>query len=215
MNRRGLVRTRVVRLHVFTAAVLSLAACDSSMGDNDERHRGVRTESDQPPKTVMWGCQHTIAGKVTELDPQWREDSIVVGDFGFNVNNFKHHAWQPHEKADLQFKLPVIIEGHSSATVWIPDGERERVALILSNVPRRGPKNSYRVEDGHQAVSFNPCADKEWSAWVAGLALADRRESVLKVKADDAPRSTRIILGPWSCRPQADCVLPSSKHSGD
>jgi hypothetical protein len=121
-----------------------------------------------------------------------------VGNFGFDVTNFRNSAWRPHKGADLQFKLPVTIEGHSGATVWIPRRQRGRVALILSDVPRRGPGNSYRVEDGHQRVRFEPCADKNWSAWVAGLALADRRESVLKVKVDGAPRPTRVTLGPWS-----------------
>jgi hypothetical protein len=120
-----------------------------------------------------------------------------VGDFGFNVTEEDFSAFRPHERADLQFKLPVTIEGHSGATVWIPEHARARVALILADVPRRGPGNSYRIEDGHPAVRFEPCPDKSWSSWTAGLALADRREIVLNVEVDGA-RPTSVTLGPWT-----------------
>jgi hypothetical protein len=82
--------------------------------------------------------------------------------------------------------------------VWVPPQERDRVALILANVPRRGPGNSYRIEDGHQGVRFEPCVDKKWTAWTAGLALADRKEIVLKVDIDGARDPTRVTLGPWA-----------------
>jgi hypothetical protein len=206
-----MVRTGVVRMLVFISVVLTPLACDPPEGEGGDHDRSARTESDGPTSTVIWGCEYAIPSKVDKLDPRWREDSIVVGDLGFEVDNFTHSAWRPHEEADLQFKLPVVIEGHSGTTVWVPDHERDRVALILSDVPRRGPGNTYRVEDGHQGVRFEPCADKEWSAWVAGLALADRRESVLNVKVDGAPRPTRVSLGPWVCEPTAvqtaDCVI--------
>jgi hypothetical protein len=196
---------------VITAVVLSPTACDPSGGERGDHDRSTRAESDGPPSAVIWGCEHAMPSKVEKLDPRWREDSVVVGGLGFEVGNFTHSAWRPREEADLQFKLPVIIEGHSGATVWVPDHVRDRVAIILSDVPRRGPGNTYRVEDGYQGVRFEPCADKEWSAWVAGLALADRRESILNVKLDGAPRPRRVILGPWTCRPTAvqtaDCVL--------
>jgi hypothetical protein len=120
----------------------------------------------------------------------------MVGDFGFYVTQEDFSAFRPHERADLQFKLPVIIEGHFAATVWIPRPERDRAALVLADVPRRGPGNSYRIEDGHHTVRFEPCLDKDWSSWTAGLALADRREIRLNVQVDGARRPTTVTLGP-------------------
>jgi hypothetical protein len=131
------------------------------------------------------------------LDPLWREEATVVGDFAFGVTDDDFPAWRPHEKADFQFKLPIMIEGHLRATVWVPRSERDRVGLIVADVPRRGVRNSYRVEDGHLGVGFEPCAEKEWTAWTAGLALADRRHIVLMVRVDDARRPERVPLGPW------------------
>jgi hypothetical protein len=87
-------------------------------------------------------------------------------------------------------------KAHSGVTIWVPRHERDRVALILSVVRRRGPGNSYRVEDGLQRVSFEPCAGKNWSAWTAGLALADTRGVVLNVTVDGAPGPERVAMGP-------------------
>jgi hypothetical protein len=81
--------------------------------------------------------------------------------------------------------------------VWIPLADRDRIGLILADVPRRGAGNSYRVEDGHLGVRFEPCADQKWTAWTAGLALADRREIVLMVRVEGAQQPERVPLGPW------------------
>ena len=154
----------------------------------------ARPQNDVPANVTIWGCERTIPSNVVELDPGWREGLPGVGDFRFDPED---PAWRRHEDADYGLKLPVIIEGHSGATVWIPRHERDRVALILSVVPRSGPGNSYRVEDGLQRVRFEPCAGKNWSAWTAGLALADPRAVVLNVSVDGAPEPERVALGPW------------------
>jgi hypothetical protein len=186
------VRTRVART-MLAAGIVMASACDASVGGGDGR-----ADFAVPSPVVLWGCEERIPSKVETLDPRWRQESTVVGDFGFNVTDSDFQAFRPHERADLQFKLPVTIEGDSGATVWIPLHEQERVGLILADVPRRGPGNSYRIEDGHQAVRFEPCVDKKWSAWTAGLALADRREIVLNVQLDGVRRPTPVTLGPWT-----------------
>jgi hypothetical protein len=184
---------------VLLAAVLLIApACDESTGRRSDQNRPARGESDEPSNVVIWGCDHAIPELDEDLNPRWRKESTVVGDFGFGLTAGDFSGFRRHKRADIEVKLPVIIEGQSSVTVWIPRWERDLVALILADVPRRGPGNSYRIEDGHLGIRFEPCADKEWSAWTAGLALADRRESVLMVKVDDARRPVRVPLGPWA-----------------
>jgi hypothetical protein len=191
------VRTRMAGTVLFLAIIMA-SACDVAPGEGNGHAPRGQDDADVPSTVVVWGCEQRILSKVETLDPRWRQESSLVGDFGFNVTEGDFQAFRPHERADLQFKLPVTIEGHSGATVWIPHHERDRVALILADVPRRGPGNSYRIEDGHQAVRFEPCVDKSWSAWTAGLALADRREIVLNVKVDGARRPTPVTLGPWT-----------------
>ena len=192
----GNAAARMARLLLLVAVVLIAPACDQSDGRSDQ-NRPARAEREGPSNLVIWGCDHAIPKLDEHLDPRWREEATVVGDFGFNLTAGDFSGFRRHKRADIEVKLPVTIEGHSGATVWVPRHEQDRVALILANVPRRGPANSYRVEDGHQGIRFEPCANKEWSAWTAGLALADRKEIVLKVKVDGARHPVRVTLGPW------------------
>ena len=187
--------TRTARL-LLLAAVVLIAGCDQS-GRRSDQNRSARAEREEPSNVVIWGCEHAIPELDEHLDPRWREEATVVGDFGFDITAGNFSGFRPHKRADIQVKLPVTIEGHSRATVWVPRHEQDRVALILANVPRRGPGNSYRIEDGHGGIRFEPCANKEWSAWTAGLALADRKEIVLKVKVAGARHPARVTLGPW------------------
>jgi hypothetical protein len=189
------IRTRLAR-QILAAGIVMASACDASVGEGGDR--ASRGQGDVPSSVITWGCEQRIPSNIDALDPRWREEATVVGDFGFGVTEGDFSAFRPHERADLQVKLPVIIEGHSGATVWIPLDQRDRVALILADVPRRGPGNSYRIEDGHHGVRFDPCVDKKWSAWTAGLALADRREIVLNVQLDGVRGPTPVTLGPWT-----------------
>ena len=191
------IRTGAAGTLLLAAVILTVPACDSSdEEDGDDARRG--RDEGVPANVVTWGCEQRIPSSVETLDPGWRAESTVVGDLGFGLKGARDFsAFRPHKRADLQVKLPVTIEGHTGATVWIPSSERKRLALILADVPRLGPGNSYRIEDGHQAVRFVPCLDKSWSAWTAGLALADRREIVLNVMVDGAASPTQVTLGPW------------------
>jgi hypothetical protein len=183
---------------LLLAGVLVAQACDPSQDQGAADVRRPKADGEVPSDVVVWGCERAIPSKREELDPRWREDATLVGDFGFNVTADDFSAWRPHPHADLQVKLPVTVEGHSPTMVWVPRQEWDRVSLILSDVPRRGPGKSYRVEDGHRAVRFEPCADREWSGWVAGLALTDPREIVLMVEVADSPQPMRVTLGPWA-----------------
>jgi hypothetical protein len=191
-----MIPARAARMVLLAGALLA-PACDTfdDQGAGDVPRPQAAGEI---PDVVVWGCERTVPSNRRELDPGWREETTLVGDFGFNVTAADFAAWRPHRYADLQFKLPVTIEGHSPTTVWIPTQEWHRVSLILSDVPRQGPGNSYRVEDGYRAVRFQPCADRHWSGWVAGLALTDPREVVLIVEVAGSPQPTPVTLGPWA-----------------
>lgn len=196
--RGGMIRTGVARALILAVVALTAPACDESAGRRTHQNRSARVERQEPSKVVIWGCDQAIPEPDEHLDPRWREEATVVGDFGFNLTAGDFSGFRRHTRADIEVKLPVTIEGHSVATVWVPRHERDRVALLLANIPRRGPGNSYRIEDGHQGIRFEPCPNKRWSAWTAGLALDDRKEIVLKVKVDGARRPARVTLGPWA-----------------
>ena len=192
-----MTRTGAIRI-IFAAVVLILMApaCDESTNVVGDRDRAPG-EIGQPNDVAIWGCGRAITGLDKHPDPQWREEAVVVGDLGFfgMADDFFGH--RAHRRSDIQVKLPIILEGRSSVVLSLPRDEQARAGLILADVPRRGPGNSYRVEDGHHGVRFEPCPDREWTAWTAGLALADRGEVTLMVKEGAASRATPVTLGPW------------------
>jgi hypothetical protein len=184
------VYTRIAR--AFLPSILIFAyACDLS-GDAESANR---LESRPPADIVVWGCESAIPSKVDTLDPRWRDQTVGVGDFLLDRTATLEAAWRRHPRADLELKLPVTIEGHSGATVWITPHERERVGLLLGDVPRRGPGNSYQIKDGYEAVRFEPCIDRKWTSWTAGLALADRRQVVVVVQVEGAPHPESVTIG--------------------
>lgn len=187
----------LARCALLTSIVATMSACDTARPTTTDGNVRRRAESSAPPNPVVWGCEQSIPELPKRVEPGWRDKSIVVGDFGFYSMKDTFSGFRPHERADIQVKLPILIEGRSAATVWIPARERDRVGLLLADVPTRGPGNSRRIEDGHHAVRFEPCAKKEWTAWTSGLTLADRRKIVVLVKVDDLPRPERVPLGPW------------------
>ena len=191
-----MMRTGPTRAILIATVVLVTSACEENSNVEGDRDQAP-AEVGEPADAVTWGCERAITGLKMSLDPRWREEAIVVGDFGFfgMLDDFSGHRRQ--RRADIEVKLPITIEGHSEAVLWVPRDEQHRAGLILADVPRRGPGNSYRIEDGHPGIRFVPCPDKEWTAWTAGLALADRGEITVMVKEDSASRATPVKLGPW------------------
>lgn len=190
------MRTRAIRTTLVAAAVLIASACDQNASVEGDRDR-VPAEIGQPSNVAIWGCDQAITGLDKYPPPRWREEAIIVDDFGLYGMAGDFYGHRPHRHSDIQVKLPITIEGHSGVVAWLPSDEQDRGGLILADVPRRGPGNSYRVEDGHPGVRFEPCRDREWTSWTAGLALADRGEVTLMVKEDTAARATPVTLGPW------------------
>jgi hypothetical protein len=116
------IRTKVAR-QILAAGIVMASACDASVGEGGDRASRGQDEADVPSSVVTWGCQQRIPSNMDALDPRWREEATVVGvRLRWTEGDFS--AFRPHERADLQVKLPVIIEGHSGATVWIPLAQR-------------------------------------------------------------------------------------------
>lgn len=187
---------RSMRITLVAACILVGGACDESPTLDGGRDHG-RADVGPPSDVVIWGCDKVIPDLREHSPPGWREEAIVVGDFGFYGMAGDFHGFRPHERSDIQVKVPIAIEGHSPVVLWLPSDDRDRAGLIMADAKRRGPANSYRLEDGHRGVRFEPCADREWNAWTAGLALADRRKITVMVQEDAAARATPVTLGPW------------------
>jgi len=114
----------------------------------------------------------------------WRRTSYAFGRFGMS-----HNFAAGSREADglLHAKAPMIVEGHKSVVLSVPQGERDRVGIELVN--RERPLAT---------LTLKPCPDKERTLWAAGLALRDRRPVHLDVRIA-ASRGT-VQIGPPESR---------------
>jgi hypothetical protein len=192
-----MIAYRASRTLLLAGVVLITSACDENAAREGDREQ-LPVEMGQPSDVAIWRCAQAIRGLNERPPPRWREEATVVGDLGvFGMAPGDYIGHRRHRRSDIEVKLPIIVEGQSSYVAWVPRHDRDRVSLILADVPRRGPGNSYRVEDGHPGVQFEPCPGKAWTAWTAGLALADPAQITLMVKEGTSSRATPMMLGPW------------------
>jgi hypothetical protein len=82
-------------------------------GDPGDSARAGR----EPSAVAVWGCEHAIRTTTDRLDPAWREEATVEGDLGFLVTEDDFSGLRRHENADIEVKLPVVIEGDTAVTV--------------------------------------------------------------------------------------------------
>lgn len=189
-----MIRLRVSSGFLLAVVFVVAPACEASRDGSTDSARPTPAHSNQRSTVVVARCDSAIVGNA---DPRWRENSTVVGNLGFygTGRDFRDSAQRSGKEGDLVTKLPVIIEGLSGATVWVPRTEQDRVALLFGHTPTRGEDDEYRIEDGYAKVRFEPCADKRRTGWPGGFVLKDRENIVVKVRLDGANRVTIVTLG--------------------
>ena len=135
-------------------------------------------------------CDSAILGNA---DKRWRQRSTIVGNVGFYGPGRDFASAQPSgNSGDLITKMPVIIEGDSGTTVWVPREERDRVALLFGKIPGGDP---YEIGDGYAEVRFEPCADRERTGFVGGLVIRDRRPVALRVRLEGTGEVETVPVG--------------------
>ena len=175
---------------MLLAVMIMASACVGPQEiDNGPPARNAK-DGAKESTAVVAECHSAILGNA---DARWRQRSTVIGNLGFYgpARDFRL-AHRSGKGGDLITKMPVIIEGNSGATVWVPRGERDRVALLFGAIPTG---DLYRIEDGHAKVRFKPCTDRERTGWVGGLVLHDRRPIALKVRLVGANQTHTVVLG--------------------
>ena len=126
------------------------------------------------------------------MDPQWREQSKVVGSLGFygpGRHLERSNARSPG--ADYVTKIGVVIEGDSPITVSIAPRDRPRAALIY----RRGIFSIRQVEKGDSSITFEPCLNSDRTAWAGGFVLKDRGSISLVIAEPETGMTRTISLG--------------------
>src|ERR671916_292157 len=101
--------TGVARTVLLAAVVLIASACEDSTGRGSDPNRPARAGSGQLSDVVIWGCDHAIPELDEHLEPRWREEATVVGNFGFGLAAGDFSGFRRHKRADIEIKLPVTI----------------------------------------------------------------------------------------------------------
>jgi hypothetical protein len=114
----------------------------------------------------------------------WRKSSAHFGPFGMLVTDYAKGS--PREDGLLHTKIPVLVEGHRSVVLSVPDDESDRVGIEAVN--------------DHQdqllsELKLDPCGDRRRTIWAAGVATRDRAPVILDVEVDGKRRGT-ITVGP-------------------
>jgi hypothetical protein len=112
----------------------------------------------------------------------WRQSSTSFGPVGMLVTDYAEGSREGDGL--LHTKIPVLVEGHRSAVLSVPDGERDRVGILVLK-PRR-PLSKLKLE---------PCSDRRRTIWAAGLATRDHAPVTLDVVVDGRRRGTITVGG--------------------
>ena len=175
---------------VLLAAALVASACNGAADEVGQRRLGAADQVKQQTTVNVARCDSAVGGSA---DRRWRERSTVVGNVGFYGPGRDFRTAQRTAKGgDLMTKMPVIIQGDLGATVWVPRGERDRVALLFGKSPGPDPNE---IRDGNTKVRFEPCTDRERTGFVGGLALRDRQPVALRVRLQGTHRIHTVTLG--------------------
>jgi hypothetical protein len=114
----------------------------------------------------------------------WRRDSYSFGPFGVS-KNFAAGGREPDGL--FHSKTPMLVEGHRTVVVSVPESERDRVGIELLKPDR--PIST---------LVLKPCPDKKRTIWAAGFVLRDLRPVVLQVRVGQ--RSGTVRVGPPETR---------------
>jgi hypothetical protein len=179
-----------MRASLLGVVVLVASSCEASSNRTSQS-----TPQDGHPvvETAAVGAARCSSAIQGNADSGWRQRSTVVGNLGFyGPGRDFDLAYRHEEGGDLVLKLPIIIEGNSGATVWVPREERHRVALLFGKIEAKEP---YSIDEGYARVRFEPCKNRKRTGFVGGLVLRDRRQVVLRVRVHGRGQTDSVTLG--------------------
>ena len=156
----------------FVAAAAALAAvalsgCDQGSTEQAEPTRSPAGGSPPPPAETVRNCRTAVYGK---LAPATREDIVAVGPL--SVLALEGNGRTEVEPSGV-VKVLVLVRTRRTATVVVPEDERERLSLLYDFGP--GPKRPLRLSDGTSSVQFHACTASE--EWAEGKPYPDERET--------------------------------------
>jgi hypothetical protein len=176
---------RIWMLLALAVATALFVGCGSS-SDSTSQESNVSPLG--PPGEIIGHGSGTLNCKTYPFigpgPDDWRRVSYAFGRFGMS-HNFA--AGSRESDGLLHAKAPMIVEGHKSVVLSVPQAERDRVGIELLKLDR--PLST---------LTLKPCPDRKRTLWAAGLALRDRRPVDLDVRI--GARIGRVRIGPPESR---------------
>lgn len=108
----------------------------------------------------------------------WRRDSYSFGPFGVS-HNFAAGRREPDGL--FHSKTPMLVEGHGTVVVTVPESERQRFGIEILKPDR--PIST---------LTLKPCPDKKRTMWAAGFVLRDLRPVALDVRIGQKEGTLRV-----------------------
>jgi hypothetical protein len=149
------------------ATTTALSACDIGQTEPVEPTRSPAADARPPPAETVRNCRTAVYGK---LAPSTRKNAVTAGPVSLLAVGGKRPAEVEPSGA---VKVLVLIQTGETATVVVPEGERERLSLLYDLGP--GPKRSLRLSDGTFSARFNACTAS--GEWAEGKPYPDERET--------------------------------------
>jgi hypothetical protein len=132
-----------------------------------EPTRSQAADSRPPRAETVRNCRTAVYGKLAQST---RKDAVAAGPISLLVLG----GARPAEVEPAgEVKVLVLIQTGESATVIVPEGERERLSLLYDLGP--GPNRPLRLSDGTSSARFNACTASE--EWAEGKPYPDERET--------------------------------------
>jgi hypothetical protein len=116
--------------------------------------------------TFQEGCDDAVGGN---LPPGWKKVSVISGSIAFVW--LTHAALNPPGLGNAQHaggvKVLIMVKNGSRVTVSIAEADRDMASLgYATSAFPQNPDGSYRLNEGHDSVTFTAC-DAGKQSWAA------------------------------------------------
>jgi hypothetical protein len=141
-----------------------------------------KTSASAPPSEVIGHGSGELNCETYPFDnsgyEDWRQDSYSFGPFGVS-HNLAAGSRQPDGL--LHAKTPMLVEGHRTVVLSVPESEAGRVGI-----------ETLKSDRPLSTLILKPCAHKTRTLWAAGFVLRDRRPVTLDVRVGVSRGTVRV-----------------------
>jgi hypothetical protein len=150
-------------LTIFVAIAVGVAGSVFVVRAFHGSDRSVPSDLGSPPLSIAHeGCGDAVRGN---LPPGWKNVSAISGRIAF--------VWLPQvelipsgsgtERRAAGSKVLILVKNKSQVMVSIAEADRGSASLNYPSVPPQNRDGSYRLDQGHDSVTFTACTGRQHS----------------------------------------------------